>query len=152
MILRGYQQELVNSTRIHRMSSVTLYRLREGVLETRTVRIPENEQPSNTIVGKMKAIGWRTSIEAAQPEPIRKPPVKSTLQFRNGSTMTILGDRVTDINVVGRVDDETNAFLLRIFEEMMFGPTDGEQTLIQPPEAPVPLHEHETVPAPTESS
>lgn len=134
------------------MSSVTLYRLREGVLETRTVRIPENEQPGNTIVGKMKAIGWRTSIEAAQPEPIRKPPVKSTLQFRNGSSMTIVGDRIVGIDIVGDVGDETNVFLMKIEEDRHFGTHDGEQTLIQPDEAPVPLPEHETVPAPTESS
>jgi hypothetical protein len=134
------------------MSSVTLYRLREGVLETRTVRIPENEQPSNTIVGKMKAIGWRTSIEAAQPEPIRKPPVKSTIQFRNGSSMTIVGDRIVGIDIVGDVGDETNVFLMKIEEDRHFGAHDGEQTLIQPDEAPAPLPEHELVQEPTESS
>lgn len=116
------------------MSVVTLYRVREGILETRTVRVPHNEQPGNTIVGKMKALGWQTSVQAAQPEPIRKPPVKSILSFRNGSSMTIVGDRIVGIDIVGDVSDETNVFLLKIEEDRHMGPIDGEQTLIQPDE------------------
>jgi len=78
--------------------------------------------------------------------------VKSVMQFRNGSTMTIVGDKITDIKAVGDPHDETNTFLLRIFEEMMFGQTDGEQTLTQPDEEPVASPESEPAPEPTESS
>lgn len=131
---------------------VTLYRTNEGILETRKVKVPENEQPGNTIVGKLKALGWRTNVEAAQPEPVRRDPVKSVLQFRNGSTMTIVGDKVTDVAVTGDPHDETNTFLLRIFEDIMLGPTEGEQTLIQPDAAPQPLPESEHVQGQSESS
>lgn len=116
--------------------TVTLHRSRDGILETKTVNVPDNEQPGNTIVGKMKALGWRTSVEEPKPTPVRRDPVKSILQFRNGSTMTIVGDKVTDVAVTGDPHDETNTFLLRIFEDMMLGPTEGEQTLIQPDAEP----------------
>jgi len=132
--------------------TVTLYRNREGILETRKVKVPDNEQPGNTIVGKLKCLGWRTTVEKPKPEPVRRDPVKSVMQFRNGSTMTIVGDKITDIKAVGDPHDETNTFLLRIFEEMMFGQTDGEQTLTQPDEEPVASPESEPVPEPTESS
>ena len=131
---------------------VTMYRNREGILETRKVKVPDNEQPGNTIVGKLKCLGWRTTVEKPKPEPVRRDPVRSVMQFRNGSTMTIVGDRIVGIDIVGDVGDETNVFLMKIEEELHFGTHDGEQTLIQPDEAPVPLPEHETVPAPTESS
>ena len=131
--------------------TVTLYRNRDGRLESRKVKVPDNEQPGNTIVGKLKCLGWRTTVEKPKPEPVRRDPVKSVMQFRNGSTMTIVGDKVTDIKAVGDPHDETNTFLLRIFEEMMFGPVDGEQTLTQPDEEPAPLPESEPAPEPTES-
>lgn len=131
---------------------VTMYRNREGILETRKVKVPDNEQPGNTIVGKLKCLGWRTTVEKPKQEPVRRPPVKSTIAFRNGSTMTIVGDRIVGIDIVGDVSDETNKFLLKIEEDRHMGPTDGEQTLIQPDEEPAASHAHEPAPEPTESS
>lgn len=78
--------------------------------------------------------------------------MKSTIAFRNGSTMTIVGDRIVGIDIVGDVSDETNKFLLKIEEDRHMGPIDGEQTLTQPDEEPAASHAHEPAPEPTESS